>query len=174
MPPNAEQLSEEGHDRIVEVVDRYVRPLIDWYQRKKRWPRRLYRATTVAVILLGASIPLLTIAEPSEGSRLLIATVGVTISGLTGLATVTDWQRRWQIFTGAQTSLEVRLAEWELAVAEAGLVEPADQARKLKLEATRDLSTASMTIRLMETQEFYAGQPKVNQGLLGHSGPLQV
>lgn len=174
MPSNAGQVPVAGEHDLAELVDRHVRPLVDWYQRKKRWPRRLYRMTTVAVILLGASIPLLTIAEPSQASRLVIATVGVTISGLTGLASVTDWQRRWQIFTDAQTSLEVRLAEWELAVAEADLTEPDVQARKHKLEATRDLLTASMSIRLSETQEFFAGQPQVSQGLLNHSGPVHV
>lgn len=166
---NAERWSAGGEGGFAEIVERHVRTLIDWYQRKKRWPRRLYRATTVAVILLGASIPLLSLGEPSAGTRLLTATVGVMISGLTGLATVTDWQRRWRIFTGAQTSLEVRLAEWELALAEAELVKPAERAQQMKLEATKNLLTASAAIRLMETQEFFAGQPRVTESLLHSS-----
>jgi hypothetical protein len=162
---SADRLPDGRDDDVVEIVDRHVRPLIDWYQRKKRWPRRLHRATTVAVILLGASIPLLSISEPTYRSRFLTATVGVAISGITGLATVTDWQRRWQIFTAAQTSLEVRLADWEMALTEASLAE-ADKAQQMKVEATRNLLAAASTIRLSETEEFFAGQPQPSDGIL--------
>ena len=49
-------------DGIVELrtlVKREVVPLIGWYQRRKRWPRRLHRLSGVVVIALGATIPLL-------------------------------------------------------------------------------------------------------------------
>jgi len=173
VPSNAEPRADAPSDDVAAIIDRHVRPLIDWYQQKKRWPRRLHRTTTVAVILLGASIPLLSVAEPSYRSRLLTATVGVTISGLTGLATVTDWQRRWQVFTGAQTHLEVRLADWELALAEAELSEPG-RARELRIEATRNLLNAATAIRLAETDEFFASQPSSNDGLPRWSGALQA
>jgi hypothetical protein len=156
-----EPLPGGGDDGSVgEIVDRHVRSLIDWYQRKKRWPRRLHRATAVAVILLGAAIPLLSISEPSGRSQIVTSAVGVTISGLTGLATVTDWQRRWQIFTSAQAALEVRLADWEMSVTEAALVEP-ERGRQMTVDATRTLLAAATTIRLSETEEFFLGQPQV-------------
>lgn len=169
MSSDAEQPVGARDEEVLELVDRHVRPLIAWYQTKKRWPRRLYRATTVAVIALGASIPLLIIGEGECSSRLLTAAVGVTISGLTGLATVTDWQRRWQIFTGAQTSLEVRLADWELAIAEAGMAEP-ERARQMKLDATKELMAAAMAIRQSEMDAFFAGQPQVTDGAVRSAG----
>jgi hypothetical protein len=155
----------DGHERlgaaadgeVVGLVERHVRPLIAWYDGKKRWPRRLHRATTVAVILLGAGIPLLSINEPPEGFRWLTPAAGVTISALTGLATVTDWQRRWQVFTTAQTALEARLADWEMAMTEASLAPP-ERARQMRVEATRDLLAAALRTRQSETEEFFAGQ----------------
>jgi hypothetical protein len=167
---SAERPPDPNDDGMPDLVDRHVRPLIDWYQAKKRWPRRFYRATTVAVILLGASIPLLTISDDDCGSRLLIATVGVTISGLTGLATVTDWQRRWQVFTAAQTSLEARVAEWELALAEAGLAEP-DQARQMRFDATKELVTSAMAIWQSEVEAFFSCLPQATDGVARGVGP---
>lgn len=160
MSPTADHLPDVDDDHVVEIVDRHVRSLVDWYQRKKRWPRRLHRVTTVSVILLGAAIPLLSISDPSDQSRFVTAVVGVTV-GLTGLATVTDWRRRWQIFTSAQTALEVQLAAWEVAMTEASLAEP-DQGRQLRVEATKHLLAAATTIRLSETEEFFVGQPQLS------------
>jgi hypothetical protein len=157
-------------DGLPDLVDRHVRPLVDWYQQRKRWPRRFYRMTTVAIILLGASIPLLTINEEHCDSRFLIASVGVSISGLTGLATVTDWQRRWQVFTAAQTSLEARLAEWELALAEAQLAEP-DQAPQMRFDATKELVTAAMAIWQSEMEAFFEYLPQANDGAFRGGGP---
>jgi hypothetical protein len=160
VPVRTEDWQNAGVDAdLVALVDRRVVPLVEWYQCKKRWPRRLYRATTTMVILLGASIPLLALGEPSEATRLLASVVGVTISGLTGLAAVYDWQRRWRIFTGAQTALEGRLAEWELAFAEAGQTVPPERTREIRIAATRDLVTAAAAIRQGETEDFFAGQP---------------
>jgi hypothetical protein len=168
-PPDVDDVD----DGMTDLVDRHVRPLIAWYQSKKRWPRRFYRATTVAVILLGASIPLLTIVESDCGSRLVIATVGVSISGLTGLATVTDWQRRWQVFTAAQTSLEARVAEWELAIAEAALAEP-EQQRRMRFDATKELVTSSMAIWQSEMEAFFEYLPQTTDGVARAVGPGMV
>jgi hypothetical protein len=164
VPSSAGRQPGQGEDGMFDLVDRHVRPLIDWYQTKKRWPRRFYRMTTIAVILLGASIPLLTINDDHCDSRLLIASVGVSISGLTGLATVTDWQRRWQVFTAAQTSLEARVAEWELALAEADLAEP-EQARQMRFDATKELVTSAMSIWQSEMEAFFSYLPQAADGV---------
>lgn len=169
MASSNERPSRTNDDEMLDLVDRHVRPLIDWYQKKKRWPRRFYRATTVTIILLGASIPLLTINDDQCDSRLLIASAGVSISGLTGLATVTDWQRRWQVFTSAQTSLEARVAEWELALAEAELAEP-DQTRQMRFDATKDLVTAAMAIWQSEMESFFEYLPQASDGVVRGGG----
>jgi hypothetical protein len=95
--------------RIAELralVEREVVPLIDWYQRKKRWPRRLHRLSGIAVIGLGATIPVLSAYTDAQPARVLVGTAGAVITVITGLATVYEWQKTWRIFTVAQTELE--------------------------------------------------------------------
>ena len=94
------------------LVEREVLPLIQWYQRKKRWPRRLHRLSGVLVIALGATIPLLSAYSASPPTRIVVGTAGAVITVITGLATVYEWQKTWRIFTVAQAELETERLAW--------------------------------------------------------------
>lgn len=147
--------------RIAELralVDREVAPLIEWYQRKKRWPRRLHRLSGIAVIALGATIPLLSAYANSDLIRILIGAAGAVITIITGLATVYEWQKTWRIFTVAQTELEVYRLHWELALGTADL--ETDQVARLRraVSATERLLEQASLARRTETADFFAEQ----------------
>ena len=139
--------------RIAELralVEREVLPLIDWYQRKKRWPRRLHRLSGILVIGLGATIPLLSAYSDSQPARVLVGAAGAVITVIAGLATVYEWQKTWRIFTVAQTELEAHRLRWELALGTADA--EADQERRLEHAALA---------RRTETAEFFAEQTEL-------------
>ncbi len=140
------------------LVDREVVPLIAWYQRKKRWPRRLHRLSGILVIALGATIPLLSAYSDSQPVRITIGAAGAVISVITGLATIYEWQKTWRIFTVAQTELEAHRLRWELALGSAD-AEP-DQEERLRraLAATEVLFEQAALARRIETAEYFAEQ----------------
>jgi hypothetical protein len=140
-----------------ELVDRQVLPQIEWYQRKKRWPRRLHKSTTAAVIILGALIPIATAWSASTAARVIVGILGVTITTVTSLAVSFDWYRRWRLFTVAQNQLESALAMWEFAIAQARLL-PADEGREAAVVATSALLEAANKARNEETEAFFENQ----------------
>lgn len=140
-----------------ELVDRQVIPLIDWYQHKKRWPRRLHKASTAAVIILSALIPVTTAWSASTTARVFVGVVGVAITTVTSLAASYDWYRRWRIFTIAQSTLESRVASWEFALTRARM-QPEGEGRAEAFAATAELLEAANQARNDETESFFESQ----------------
>jgi len=140
-----------------ELVERQVLPLIEWYQRKKRWPRRLHKSTTAVVIILGALIPIASAWSASTPARVFVGAVGVTITTVTSLAVSFDWYRRWRLFTVAQSQLESQLATWEFAMAQARMLPP-EERRTNAIAATSVLLDAANQARNEETEAFFENQ----------------
>jgi uncharacterized protein DUF4231 len=139
---------------LLEFVDRQVTPLVDWYQRKKRWPRRMHKATSAAVIILGALIPIASAWSAGTAARIFVGAIGVAITTLTSLAASYDWHQRWRIFAVAQGLLETQLANWELAIAGARML-PDQEGRAEALAATVTLLEAVNRARKEETESFF-------------------
>jgi hypothetical protein len=137
-----------------ELVNRQVLPLIDWYQRKKRWPRRLHKAASAAVIVLSALIPITSAWSSSTAARVFVGVVGVSITTITSAVASYDWHRRWRIFTVAQSALESQLASWEFAIARAQML-PNEEGQAEAIAATRDLLDAANRARSEETESFF-------------------
>ena len=140
-----------------ELVERQVLPLVDWYQRKKRWPRRMFKFTSAAVIILGSSIPIASAWSGSTSTRVFVGVVGAVITTVSSLAASYDWYRRWRNFTVAQSTLEAQLATWEFAMARARML-PTDEGRTEALAATASLMDAVNHARSEETEAFFESQ----------------
>ena len=150
--------------RIAELralVGREVVPLIEWYQRRKRWPRRLHRLSGIVVIALGATIPLLSAYADTGSIRVIIGVAGAVISVITGLATVYEWQKTWRIFSLAQTEMEVHRLHWELALTAADASRDQETRLNLAVAATEDLMARASLARRSETAEFFARQSEL-------------
>jgi Protein of unknown function (DUF4231) len=138
------------------LVDRQVISLIQWYQRKKRWPRRLHKLTTTAVITLGALIPLASAWSSTAGTRIFVSIIGVLITTLASLAASYNWQERWRLFTLAQNALESALADWEFTITKAQLSGSPGQARTELIAATEKLLETVNQAREEETKSFFS------------------
>ena len=138
------------------LVDRQVIPLIQWYQQKKRWPRRLHKSTATAIITLGAVIPLASAWSSTSGTRIFVSIVGVLITTLASLAASYNWQERWRLFTLAQSTLESALADWEFTITKSQLSGSSDQARTEILAATEKLLETANQAREEETKSFFS------------------
>lgn len=140
-----------------EFVERQILPLIDWYQRKKRWPRRLHKSTTAIVIVLGALIPIASAWSAATPARVFVGVVGVIITTVTSLAVSFDWYRRWRLFTVAQGQLESQFATWEFAMARAEML-PVEEGRAEAIAATSILLEVANQARTDETEAFFESQ----------------
>ena len=143
------------------LVEREVVPLIGWYQRRKRWPRRLHRLSGIVVIGLGALIPLLSAYSGSGPVRVIVGAAGAVITVITGLATVYEWQKTWRIFTVAQTELEAHRLRWELALGAADAEADQDERLRRAVTATEALLDAATLARRTETADFFAEQAEL-------------
>jgi hypothetical protein len=159
--PGVDPVPDTVDARIAELralADREVLPLIAWYQRKKRWPRRLHRLSGIVVIGLGATIPLLSAYSDRGPVRIAVGVAGAVITIITGLATVYEWQKTWRLFTVAQTDLETARLRWELAL-HAAEGTPDRLARAVA--ATESLLETATHARRSETTEFFADKPEL-------------
>jgi hypothetical protein len=139
---------------IQRIVDNYVKKTSEWYQRKKRGPRRLYKLSVGVTIVGGASIPLL---ASFEGPlfRLAVGVLGAAIAVVSGLSSFYRWERKWQIFAAAQFELEHALRVWELRLVDARSNRSQDEALKLIQAGTEQLLELTRRVRDAETNEFF-------------------
>jgi hypothetical protein len=98
------------------VVDSYVRQCHDWYQVKKRSPRRVFYTTSILVITLSAVITLISAREGAE-YRLTVGIIGVIITVASGINTLLRTERAWQTYALAQFNLEYLLRKWGTVLA---------------------------------------------------------
>jgi hypothetical protein len=149
--PKEPQLQE-----MARVVNDYVQEAHDWYQRKKRLPRQLYRVTIATTVILSSSVPFLASFE-GRGFRLAVGVIGVIIAVVTGLGGFYRWETTWQVFALAQADLEYALRVWELRMAEADSKEEHGARLALAKEATQEVMEEGRRVRASETEEFFRG-----------------
>lgn len=148
------RVEEQGNvfDIMDELVTRYVRDTIGWYQQHKSTPRRLYRAATAIIVVAGATLPLLS-SFSGLFPRLATSAISVLIAALTSLNAMYRWDKVWQVFTLAQTQLESMLADWELHMSTLDQASDTDRAQAKALTAS--LLAATRSVSESEAEEFF-------------------
>jgi hypothetical protein len=136
------------------VVDSYVRQCHDWYQVKKRSPRRVFYTTSILVITLSAVITLISAREGAE-YRLTVGIIGVIITVASGINTLLRTERAWQTYALAQFNLEYLLRKWDLKISEAKYCTEEAQALGIARKATEEIIEEAKKVRGGETEEFF-------------------
>jgi hypothetical protein len=96
-------------------VARNVSPIRDWYQQKKKFPRRMYKVSLVVVVSSGVAIAGLSGVE-GDWPNTLVALLGSITAVASALAAAFRWERRWDLYTKAQMDIEAAVRRFELAV----------------------------------------------------------
>ncbi|ALG08978.1 DUF4231 domain-containing protein [Kibdelosporangium phytohabitans] len=155
-------------EELRRLVDQQVMPLVDWYQRKKRWPRRFHKFTAGTVIVLGAVIPIASVLPGSTATRVIIGAIGVAITAISSLSASYDWHRKWRLSSIAQNLVESHLATWELAMTKARLA-PSPVSMDDAIAATEALITAANRARNEETRGYFEDQREISAPRLDRS-----
>lgn len=143
------------YQQMENTVNQYVGLCHDWYQKKKRLPRQLYRFSGSLIVVLSAMIPLLS-AYDGQAFRLGVGIIGILISALTGLNHFLRWDKKWRIFSLAQFELEYLLRRWELKMHEAKNCENEEEGLKLAKAATDNILEQTKSVRNIEMEGFFS------------------
>lgn len=100
------------NDGVVATADAYGAWLRSFYDVRARWHRRFYRASGVAVIFVGATLPVLTSLE-YPGKSWLISLAGVLVAGLTGLRAFYRWDSSWILLRNTEMAVTATYLEWK-------------------------------------------------------------
>ena len=135
-------------------------------------PRLLYRLVGIATVVLSVTLPALTTAE-FRNKNLIISTMSILISALTGLGSSYHWDRTWQKNATAQAAIEAYSAKWELELSRAvQLPEPANRIKHV-YDATDDLTANTSKIISSEKQDFFANLQPGQQNTAGKKSTVR-
>lgn len=158
------------------VVDFVEEVAISWMNAlhtRARISRWLFRLSGVSVLLLGASLPILS-AMDGELNKVTVTIIGASIGLISSFSAFYRWSDRWRIYRRAELDIEAALRSWELAVLNLAGEESSGHRQ-------RDLLTATglLADRVRETVEqqhlaffesLQLGLPAIDTSRVGGAG----
>lgn len=138
-------------------AEQYVHRVRDTYDRRAHEHRRYYRVSGIAVIVVGASLPLLTALSYSYKS-LVISIAGVFVAAVTALRAFYRWDQMWALLRATEMLVTSCYWKWRSEIGELrGLAEKpvSEEARN----ATVRLLTEIADIRGNEAMSFFKELP---------------
>jgi hypothetical protein len=165
MTAQAKQRSAHLDDRLatcvsVEFTDavalatRYVIRPRNWYRRRARNVRRLFRLFGVGVIVMSASLPIVAAIDFAD-SQVAITTLSVGVAGLTALRAFFHWDDQWRAAKTADWKLTSLLAQWEADLS--GIESPSsDEAKQRAQTLTKALLAAAADVIGTESTSFFS------------------
>lgn len=153
MAENEDDISEYLKE-VESIQTAYVASRISWYQNKKKWPRRLARATTIALVVLSSGVPFL---ASSNGWKkdVLLPIAALLIAALSGLKASYQWEKTWQAYAVAQFMIEDALGTWKLKMSRARRSSSPKAGIDRAYRATLELLRVASTAREEETKVYF-------------------
>lgn len=113
--PLPEPVTDSSSPAFASRAEDWVRRVRTHYDERARSHRRWYRYSGIAVILIGASLPVLTsIDYPSKS--LVVSLAGVLVAALTTLRGFYRWDHMWALLRVTEFSVSQAYWEWRGAV----------------------------------------------------------
>jgi hypothetical protein len=134
------------------AVEDYVLRVRDFYDSRARWHRRLYRLSTVLVILIGASLPLAASLDYPH-KALWLGILGVAVAAITALRSFYHWDQFWVLLRTTETSITRAYLEWKASTQEVSDSDPGAVAARKK--SAGDLVDRIFNIRGNEAETFF-------------------
>ncbi len=128
-------VDESRYPEPVALAKRYAIGPRNWYRRRARNVRWMFRLFGMGVILLSASLPIIA-AVDFRDAPFVITVVSVGVAGLTALRTFFRWDDQWRLLKAADWKLTALIAVWEAdvcAMESAGAASKRDAMRRTQL-----------------------------------------
>lgn len=111
-PPRFEPPRVSPDSGFPAAVEAYALKVRDFYDLRASWHRRLFRLTSVLVILIGACLPLAA-GLGYAGRPVVLALAGVTISVLTALRSFYHWDQLWVMHRNTEILVHDAYMTWK-------------------------------------------------------------
>jgi hypothetical protein len=151
----------ETDDKLAALL-RQLRPLVDnvvearqYYEKRAQRPKRAFRVSGVAVILLSLSIPFIASLK-FEGKDMLLSAFAVLIAIITSLGSFYKWEHTWRSYRQAESTLGHLLALWDFQIIEATQETETSKGAEKIIAATQQLLEAAHKVTSTETEEFFS------------------
>lgn len=138
-------------DELEEIKRSRIDVVIEWYQKKSKLPRVLFRVVGYALILVSVSIPFLS----AQGWEVLLNIAALVVAALASITSFGNWDRQWRGYKKAQFELEHLSAEWELKMMQVRELSKEKQVKELALRATETLLKKAKDVVVGETEEYF-------------------
>lgn len=132
---------------------KHVDGSLEWYKKHTYSPMRNFRLSSILLIILSASVPLLSILN-GVGQEIVLPAVSVAIATLTGMLTFFNWHGQWTRFVQAKFTIENLMRVWDLEIFKAKHHPNEQEAINLAVDATERLLTASAQAVAQEMGQF--------------------
>lgn len=133
------------------AAEDYVLRVQRFYDARARWHRRFYRSTGVLLIVVGASMPLLTSLDYPNQSLVLSAS-GLLVALLTGLRAFYQWDQSWVLLRNTEFAISKAYWEWKGSPPETA---PDDVPAPERNEAAVRMLMAVLELREKEAESYF-------------------
>lgn len=135
------------------AVETYALKVRDFYEVRARWHRRLFRLTSILVILIGAGLPLAA-GLSYDGKPVVLAAAGVTMSVLTALRSFYHWDQLWVTLRHTEIVVHDAYVTWKRKDDDLARSNTPDTA-ELRDHAAQELMTRLLDVRKGEAEAFF-------------------
>ncbi|MGK5732166.1 DUF4231 domain-containing protein [Streptomyces sp. URMC 124] len=140
--------SEQG---FTAAAEQYVLEVIDFYDVRAAWHRRLYRLSGALVILVGTALPVLT-ALDFPGKSAAIAGAGLLVAATTALKSFYRWDVSWILLRETEIELTRVYLAWRAGASAPDRSDGSPRSAHALLDAV-------FRIRGRESSEFFKNLP---------------
>ena len=144
--------------------------MIEYYRKRVPGRRRAFRATGIAVIVIGATLPFIaalgdvTIGDWHFKKDLIVSGLAVALSIFSGFAQFFRWDESWRGQTRSLFRLQRLRATWELQKAKAFQLRNPAEAIALLESGVNELIRGSHEVALEEMDTFFSNQRLPGEG----------
>jgi hypothetical protein len=153
-------MSTDQNDTFTElrrIKEDYVDATLRWYDTHATWPRVVFRASGVLVIVASLALPFLA-AAGGELTKISVPVASMLIAVTTGLNSFFGWQKSWEKRMTTKLTLEGAIALWETHVDAAKNIADTAKAYEAALTATQDLVKSTQSLTVGEATQWFTGQ----------------
>lgn len=164
-PPRLKDLPDPAEVGFPAAAEAYVLRVRDFYDARAWWNRRLYRLSGILVILVGATLPMLSALDYAY-KEVTVSLAGVVIAVVTSLRTFYRWDQSWVLLRNTEIVLSNAYLAWKGSAEET--MEATDERQRLaRNQAAIALITKVSTIRQGEAESFFKDLSYPQPGVTG-------
>jgi len=152
-PPRLRDLPDPAEAGFPAAAEAYALSVREFYDSRAWWCRRLYRLSGILVILVGATLPLLSTLDYAH-KEITVSLAGIVVAVMTSLRAFYRWDQSWVLLRNTEIVLTNAYLAWKGSTEEA--TEATDERQqRARNQAAIALIAKVSSIRQGEAESFF-------------------